>query len=183
VKARFIIPLVALTALSALAGRPALGLDAQLTLPDFKSLEARASESVNITLDASLIALASQFLDGSKPEDAAVRKAIGGIKGIYVRSFTFDSDFAYPKEEVEQIRRQLSPPGWQRLVQVHSTKDHNDVDIYVRVDQGKPSGLAIIASEPRQFTIVNIVGAIDLQKLHSLEGSFGIPKLQLDDKK
>ncbi len=38
-------------------------------------------------------------------------------------------------------------------------------------------GLAIIATEPRQFTVVNIVGSIDLDKLHKLEGRFGIPKL------
>ena len=44
-------------------------------------------------------------------------------------------------------------------------------------------GLALIASEPRQFTIVNIVGAIDLDKLHKLEGQFGVPKLDLDPAK
>jgi hypothetical protein len=41
-------------------------------------------------------------------------------------------------------------------------------------------GLALIASEPREITIVNIVGAIDLDKLHKLEGQFGVPKLDLD---
>jgi hypothetical protein len=41
----------------------------------------------------------------------------------------------------------------------------------------------IIASEPREFTVVNIVGSIDLQKLRRLEGRFGIPKLQLEQKK
>ena len=44
-------------------------------------------------------------------------------------------------------------------------------------------GLAIIASEPRQFTIVNIVGAVDVEKLHQLEGRFGVPKLELETKK
>jgi hypothetical protein len=38
-------------------------------------------------------------------------------------------------------------------------------------------GLAVIATEPRQLTIVNIVGAIDLDKLHRLEGRLGVPKL------
>jgi len=51
------------------------------------------------------------------------------------------------------------------------------------VDQGNANGLVIIASEPREFTVVNIVGSIDLQKLHKLEGKFGIPKLQLEEKK
>ena len=48
------------------------------------------------------------------------------------------------------------------------------------VDNNQAVGLALIASEPRQFTIVNIVGAIDLDKLHKLEGQFGVPKLDLD---
>jgi hypothetical protein len=77
----------------------------------------------------------------------------------------------------------LSAPGWQQLVEVHNRKDHNDVDVYIRVDRNRANGLAIIASEPRQFTIVNIVGSIDLQKLHELEGHFGIPQLKLDEKK
>jgi hypothetical protein len=50
------------------------------------------------------------------------------------------------------------------------------------MDANKANGLAIISSEPREFTIVNIVGSIDLQKLHRLEGQLGIPKLQLEEK-
>jgi hypothetical protein len=30
---------------------------------------------------------------------------------------------------------------------------------------------------------VNIVGSIDLQKLHQLEGHFGIPKMELQEQK
>jgi hypothetical protein len=41
-------------------------------------------------------------------------------------------------------------------------------------------GMAIVASEPRQFTIVNIVGSIDLNKLHKLEGHFGVPNIDID---
>ena len=42
---------------------------------------------------------------------------------------------------------------------------------------GKILGLAVIASEPREFTIVNIVGSIDIDKLAKLEGQFGIPRV------
>jgi hypothetical protein len=51
------------------------------------------------------------------------------------------------------------------------------------VDKNQAVGLAVIASEPRQFTIVNIVGAIDLDKLHKLEGQLGVPKLDIDSSK
>ena len=60
---------------------------------------------------------------------------------------------------------------------------HADVDIYIMHDHNQAIGLALIASEPRQFTIVNIVGAIDLDKLHKLEGQFGVPKLDIDPPK
>jgi hypothetical protein len=40
--------------------------------------------------------------------------------------------------------------------------------------------MALIATEPRELTIVNIVGAIDLDKLHKLEGHFGVPGLDAE---
>ena len=169
-----LVPVAALTASAALAAPAAL-----LNLPDFDALAGKATESVNISLDTSLLGLAAGFLDSSNPEDQATRELIAGLKGIYVRSFTFDEDFAYPAAQVELVRKQLAAPGWQRLVQTNSTRDRTRVDIYVSVDRGVANGLAIIASEPRQFTIVNIVGSIDLAKLHRLEGKLGVPKLDL----
>ncbi|HYB66123.1 MAG TPA: DUF4252 domain-containing protein [Steroidobacteraceae bacterium] len=167
-------PLTALTASVALAAPPA-----SLNLPDFDALAAKATESVNISLDTSLLGLAASFLDSSNPDDAATKELIAGLRGIYVRSFTFDQDFAYPAAQVELVRKQLAAPGWQRLVQTNNTKDRTRVDIYVSVDRGVANGLAIITSEPREFTIVNIVGSIDLAKLRRLEGKFGVPKLDL----
>jgi hypothetical protein len=69
------------------------------------------------------------------------------------------------------------------LVQTRSRKTRSDVDIYVMLDGKQAIGLALIASEPREFTIVNIIGAIDLDKLHKLEGQFGVPKLDPDAEK
>ena len=77
----------------------------------------------------------------------------------------------------------LGAPGWQQLVQVRSRKEQQRVDIYILVEQERANGLAIIASQPREFTIVNIVGSVDMRKLHELEGQFGIPKLELEEKK
>lgn len=161
----------------------AFAADGQLKLPNFDALAEKASESVTITLNPALLGMAARFLDPAKPEDAAAREAIAGLKGIYVRSYKFDEDFAYPKADVDMVRRQLGAPGWQRLVEVRSRKEQQNVDIYILVEQERADGLAIIASEPREFTIVNIVGSIDMRKLHELEGQFGIPKLELEQKK
>jgi len=170
-------------ALFLLASASALAADGQLKLPNFESLADKASESVSITLDPALLGLATRFLDPADPEDAAAKEAIRGIKGIYVRSYKFDEDFAYPRSDVELVRKQLGAPGWQQLVQVRSRKEQQKVDIYILVEQERANGLAIIASQPREFTIVNIVGSVDMRKLHELEGQFGIPKLELEEKK
>jgi hypothetical protein len=152
----------------------------RLVLPEFSSLAKKATESVTITLDPGLLALAARFLDSSNPQDAAAKDVIKGLQGIYVRSYTFDEDFAYREADIDLIRNQLSAPGWNRLVETRSRKTHANVDIYLMVDNNQAIGLALIASEPRQFTIVNIIGAIDLDKLHKLEGQFGVPKLDID---
>jgi hypothetical protein len=152
----------------------------RLVLPEFAALAQKATESVTITLDAALLAMAGRFLNGNDPQDAATKEVLKGLQGIYVRSYTFDKDAAYQQTDIDAIRNQLSAPGWNRLVETRSRKSQANVDIYIMVANNQATGLALIASEPRQFTIVNIVGAIDLDKLHKLEGQFGVPKLDID---
>jgi len=166
-----------LSALACAAANP------QLALPDFTALSQKATQSTTITLDSSLLALAGRFLDGDDPQDAAAIEVIKGISGIYVRSFTFDKDSAYSQSDIDAVRQQLSAPSWSRLVQTRSKKTHADVDIYLMIVNKQAVGLALIASEPRALTIVNIVGSIDLEKLHKLEGQFGVPKFDLEAQK
>ena len=151
----------------------------KLAMPEFAGLAQKATESVTITLDPALLAMAGRFLDGNDPQDAATQEVLKGLRGIYVRSYTFDKDSAYQQADIDAVRAQLLAPGWNRLVETHSRKSRADVDIYIMIDNNQAIGLALIASEPRQFTIVNIIGAIDLDKLHKLEGQFGVPKLDI----
>src|SRR2546427_406625 len=50
-------------------------------------------------------------------------------------------------------------------------------EIYANIRGEDVVGLTIINAEPRELTIVNIVGPVDLDKLSNLEGQFGIPHL------
>jgi hypothetical protein len=156
-----------------LAAVPAFAQDARLHLPNLDHLSKRAIDSVDITLDASLLRLAAGFL-GS--DDREVRGLLDDLKGIYVRSYTFGEDGAYAPSDIEGVRAQLSKSGWARLVDVKSTREASHSEIYMMLDRGTPLGIAIVTSEPRSFTIVNIVGRIDLERLRKLEGQFGIPR-------
>jgi hypothetical protein len=102
------------------------------------------------------------------------------IKGVKVRSYRFDSDDAYTKADVEAVRSQLKGPEWNALVNVHKRDAQEDVDVFVCVEDNKTCGIAVIATEPREFTVVSIVGNIDIDRLAELEGEFGIPKVSQD---
>jgi len=152
----------------------------QLFLPEFTALTGKATESVNVTLGPDVLGMACRFLSSDDPDAAAAKKLCTSLTGIYVRNYKFETDYAYPKSDIDGVRRQLANPGWSRMVETHNKKENTDVDVFVLIEGGKSRGLAIIASEPREFTIVNIVGNIELDQLHDLEGRFGVPNLDIE---
>jgi hypothetical protein len=152
----------------------------QLHLPSFTSLQSKASEVVDVTLGAWPLALASKFMNADDPEDAEVKKLLSGIKSIAVRSYEFDSDFVYSKDDVEAVRKQLSAPGWTQLAQVRKRDKAQEVDVYVALTDDQAKGFAIVASEPRKFTILNIVGSIDLEQIAKLQHHMDL-HVDLDD--
>ena len=152
----------------------------QLNLPSFTGLQSKASEVVDITLGTWPLALATKFMDADNPEDAEVKKVLSGIKHIVVRSYEFDSDFVYSKEDVEAVRKQLSAPGWSQLAQVRKRNKSQEVDVYVALTDDQAKGFAIVASEPRKFTILNIVGSIDLEQIAKLQHHMDL-HVDLDD--
>lgn len=154
----------------------------RMPLAGLDKLAAAASETVDVSLDSGLLALAARFMDEGDGDDAAVKSMLSGLKGVYVRSYEFGADGAFGPADVEMIRRQLSAPGWSRMAGVRSKKDNADVDVYLWVDGSTIGGLGILATEPRRFTVVNIVGTIDLDQLRRLEG-LGLPRLDLEQGK
>ncbi|HTV96516.1 MAG TPA: DUF4252 domain-containing protein [Steroidobacteraceae bacterium] len=162
-----------------LAPALAAAQSARLVLPDFSALAKKATESVNISLDPSLLGFASGAL-GSESGGPALKDLMAGVQGVYVRSFKFDVDGAYSKADVDAVRAQLVAPQWAALVSTHDRKQHSNVDIFVnRKSAHSEGGMAIITSTPREFTIVNIVGSIDLAKLEQLQGRFGVPRIDV----
>lgn len=155
----------------------------QLDLPEFAALADKASESVNVTLPQALLSMGCRFLDPANPEEAAAKKLCTALQGVYVRHYTFDKDYAYPKADIDRVKLQLKAPGWNQIVGAKSNKENTNVDVFVLIDNDKAQGLSIIATQPREFTIVNIVGSIELDQLHELEGQFSIPELGIETDK
>lgn len=159
---------------------PASAQRINLDLPGLAGLADRADDVVDVTLDASMIKLAAKFLGGDDPEEREVRDMISGLQGIYVRSFEFAKEGEYDRKLIDQIKTQLGP-SWKPLVTVRS-KTKENVNIMADLRGDRVVGLVILSAEPRELTIVNIVGNIDIDRLSRLEGEFGIPKITKDGK-
>jgi hypothetical protein len=115
-------------------------------------------------------------MSDNDPKQADIKKLIGGLKGIYVRSFKFDKEGQYSATDVEALRAQLKAAGWQSIVDVHSRKAGGDnAGIYMRTDGKQMTGLVVLAFEPKELTVVNIAGSIDPAQIQALSGTLGVP--------
>ena len=154
---------------------------ARLQLDQLDVLANRASNTVDVKIDENLIQTTAKLFKDA--DEAEIRNVLKTLKGIYVKSFTFERDNEYSPAEVEPVLSQVRTGGWNKIVGVKSKKDGENVDVYVMSLGDQISGLAVITMDPKQFTVVNIVGPINLEKLSELEGSFGIPDLSLSKPK
>ena len=167
---------IAMLALAA-AMLPACAQDIKLPV-NLDALADKADEAVTVTMDKSMLKLAGKFLNDKDGDDADVRKVLAGLESIYVRSFQFSHEGQYNMADVEGLRSQLQGPAWGRLVGVRS-KHNENVDVYFKDGgNGQLGGIVVIAAEPKELTIVHIIGTLDPEKLADLGGEFGIPRLE-----
>lgn len=146
-------------------------------------LAAKAEDVVDVTLDASTLGLASRFLSDRTPDEAKAKQLVSGLKGIYVRSYKFARDGEWAESDIESLRAQLRAPGWSCVVNVRSVKRRENAQVcFQQTAGGNFGGLAVLATEPREITVVSIQGTIRPEQLHDLEGQFGIPRLDFDSK-
>ena len=164
-----------------LTALPMLAAPQQFQL-NLDSVAAKASEHVDVSLNAATLQFAAKFLDANDPDDAKVKKLIEGIEGIYVRHYKFKSAGAWTQVDLEPIRAQLRGPEWSKIVGTTSSEKGADTEVWLHLAGNKSIGVAILAAEPNSVTVVNIAGTIDLESLAKLGGHFGVPKVKPADK-
>ena len=145
----------------------------------FDKLAAKASDVVDVSLDGALLQLASHFLSDKDPDEANVKRMVRGLKGVYVRSFEFDERDQYKESDVEELRAQLRPPAWSRIVGARSKRNGENSEIYLKTEGGQIAGLVVIVADPKELTIVNIIGSIRPEDIRDLGGHMGIPKIDI----
>ena len=164
------------------AATTAMAQDARIQTTSLDTLAVKASQVVDVNLDERLMQFAAKFLDNKDVDEAAVKKMVNGLKGIHVKVLEFDTEGQYSTADVEALRSQVRTAPWSRIVGITSKKETN-VEVYLLMKGPEVGGLAVIAFGPKELMVVNIVGPVDLDKLSKLEGSFGIPELEIESQK
>jgi hypothetical protein len=134
----------------------------------------KAAQTVTVSLNGSLLQIASRFLSSEDPDQAQIKKLVAGLKGVYVRNFEFDKAGEYQASDLEPIRSQLRDPKWKKIVEV---RGRDNAEVLLRQEnENVISGLAVIVAEAKELTVVYIDGPVDMDGLSKLAGNFGIPE-------
>jgi hypothetical protein len=121
------------------------------------------------------------MLSEKDTDEAKAKQIIGGLKGIYVRTFEFEKEGEYTQADVDAVRTQLQAPQWSRTVNIQQKSE--SVEVYVKPSgNGQVGGLVVIAAEPKQLTVVNISGTIRMEDIQKLGGQFGIPNVEMGNR-
>jgi hypothetical protein len=177
-----VLKLASLAVLIVLGAATAAAQNPRLQTSQLDALAAKASETVDVNIDERLMELAARFLSSKDEDEAKVKEIVHGLKGIYVKSFEFENEGQFTDADLEGIRSQLRNTAWNKIVNVNSKKE-GSVEVYLMQNGNQITGLAVLATDPKEITVINLIGPVDLEKLTQLEGNFGIPDLDLERSK
>jgi hypothetical protein len=146
-----------------------------LTASSLAAMQRDSVDSVDVTLGPMTLGFLrwlGKSGRGHSPDRADATNLMSGLHEVQIHSFQFATDHAYRRSDLQALRSQLAAPGWRRVVQVRGRGTNEDVDIYCSLKNHTITRLVIIDAEPREFTLVNIVGTIDADKIGRLRRGF-----------
>jgi hypothetical protein len=145
--------------------------------PIEKDLAARASDVTEVTLGKNMLAFAAKIMNGKDDDDVETRKLIEGLEGIYVREYEFDKPGEFSADEVDQLRKYFETSEWSPMVKERERKNNESTDVMVKLVNGESHGIFILSVEPKELTIVLILGPIKMDDLGKLKGVGGLSVL------
>lgn len=142
-----------------------------------KDLAARATNVTEVTLDKNMLGFASKFMDSKDKDQAQASQLIQGLDGIYVRNYEFDKEGAYSMDDIEKLRQATETPEWSPMVRDRERNGAEMTDVMVKMANGETKGLFILSAEPKELSIVLILGNIRMDQLGMLKGIGGLGAL------
>jgi hypothetical protein len=126
---------------------------------DFPNLAAQAKEKAEVDLDAAALSALGQ--------KRQIESVLSGVSGVFVRHYEFAAAGAYSDSDLDPLRRQVEgDAAWSRIVSVKEAGE--STQIFALTTGGAPGGLLVISAEPKEVTIVEILGTVDLSHLQEV---------------
>ena len=158
---------------------PAVAQNSQLPLPSpvEKELAAKASNVTEVTLGKNMLAFAAKFMSGKGQDEEATRRLIEGLDGIYVRDYEFDKEGLYSMDDIQKLRAYFETSDWSPIVRERDKKSGESTDVMMKVVNGETHGMFILDVEPKELSIVLILGPVKMEDLSKLGDIGGLGML------
>ena len=174
-KNRVAVWILCLAALGIATGAAMAQSGLPLPSPIEKELAARASNVTEVTLGKNMLSFAAKFMDGKDKDEEATRHLIEGLDGIYVREYEFDKEGQYSAVDVEKLRSYFEAGGeWSSIVRERDKRSGESTDVMMKMVNGQPHGLFVLDAEPKELSIVLILGPVKMEDLSKLSGIGGL---------
>jgi hypothetical protein len=147
----------------------------ELDLGFAKALEQKASESTSIDLGPEHLKLMLGFAGDMNPELKTLAKS---LERVQVKVLQFGQEGAYSLADMESLRSKVKTAEY--LPFITRKEKSGFTEILMRKGAKGMRGFVILSAEPKELTIVNIVGDLDLDTLSKLGGKMGIPEIKVD---
>lgn len=176
-------PAVVVALLMAWSGQTALAQGARLDLSRLDKLASKATKVKSVNLDGSMLKQVGKSNLGLAGPAGQFKDMAGHLQGVYVRKYEFDKPGEYSKADVENLMKQLQSKGWSPMVRDVDKKTGEIKGVYMFTKDGETEGMAVIKAEPKELSVVNIVGPINIGELSGLGGHHGGSKPELQRRK
>ena len=132
---------------------------AQTLKMDFAALAAKATSKTELNLDGAVLDEARKAMPaGSK---------LAGVTGVSIHTFAYAKAGDYPTDGLDALRKQVAADShWSKLLSSHEEKE--SADIYVQIQNGKLAGLLLIAVEPKEVTVIQASGSVELAQMQEV---------------
>jgi len=145
-----------------------------LPAPVEKDLAARAANVTEVTLGKNMLEFAAKVMKDKHGDQEATRQLIMGLDGIYVREYEFEKPGDYSMDYVDQIRHSFETPEWSSMVRERERKTGESTDVMMKMVNGESRGLFILSAEPKELSVVLILGPISINDLSKMSGIAGV---------
>lgn len=144
-----------------------------LDLSSLDKLAAKAKEVHKVSLDKNQLQMFMKMNPDEDKKDPDAKKVLNGLVSVQVRNFEFEKSGEYSDSDLDLVRAQIAK--MQNCTSIVDSKEKDEhSQIFFCSDDGKGTGLAIVAAEPREVSVVYVRGSASLADLGKLNGVFGV---------